>query len=66
VQEAPIGSGVDELPANGLVLAEVVPRELVWIETTNHIELYDQAPYLPQALERIVPWLEEHLGGTTR
>jgi uncharacterized protein len=37
------------------------PKQLEWIETSNHVELYDQAPYVPQALERIVPWLDEHL-----
>lgn len=38
------------------------PKHLEWIETSNHVELYDQAPYVPQALERLVPWLDEHLG----
>jgi hypothetical protein len=38
------------------------PKQLAWIETSNHVELYDQAPYVPQALERLVPWLDEHLG----
>jgi uncharacterized protein len=37
------------------------PKQLEWIETSNHVELYDRAPHVPQALERIVPWLDEHL-----
>jgi fermentation-respiration switch protein FrsA (DUF1100 family) len=37
------------------------PKELVWIETSNHVELYDQAPYVPQALEHLIPWLDAHL-----
>jgi fermentation-respiration switch protein FrsA (DUF1100 family) len=39
------------------------PKELVWIETHNHVELYDQAPYVPQALEHIVPFVNRYLGG---
>jgi uncharacterized protein len=37
------------------------PKEICWIETTNHVELYDGIPHVPQALERIVPWLDENL-----
>ena len=36
-------------------------RRRCWIETTNHVELYDGVPHVPQALERIVPWLDENL-----
>jgi fermentation-respiration switch protein FrsA (DUF1100 family) len=32
-------------------------KELVWIETHNHIELYDQDPYVSQACAHIVRWL---------
>jgi fermentation-respiration switch protein FrsA (DUF1100 family) len=42
------------------------PKELRWIETSNHVELYDQAPYVPQAIEHLVTWLDIHLGGTTQ
>jgi fermentation-respiration switch protein FrsA (DUF1100 family) len=38
------------------------PKQLHWIETVNHVERYDQAPYVPRAPERIVPWLDSHLG----
>lgn len=37
--------------------AAIGPKELVWIETHNHIELYDQDPYVSLACQRIVDWL---------
>ncbi|HET8840757.1 MAG TPA: alpha/beta hydrolase [Ktedonobacteraceae bacterium] len=37
------------------------PKELVWIETHNHIELYDQDPYVTQAVQSIITWLAVHL-----
>ena len=37
------------------------PKELVWIETHNHIELYDQDPYVSIAVEHAVRWLDAHL-----
>lgn len=36
-------------------------KELVWIETHNHIELYDQAPYVPEAVAHAVRWLDQHV-----
>jgi fermentation-respiration switch protein FrsA (DUF1100 family) len=41
--------------------AAIGPKELVWIETHNHIELYDQDPYVSQACAHIVSWLDSHL-----
>lgn len=38
------------------------PKELVWIDTTNHIDLYDQEPYVPQAVEQVARWFARHLG----
>jgi uncharacterized protein len=38
------------------------PKEIFWVETHNHVELYDQIPYVPRALAKIVPWLEDNLG----
>jgi fermentation-respiration switch protein FrsA (DUF1100 family) len=38
------------------------PEQLVWIETHNHIELYDQQPYVGEAVGALVPWLDAHLG----
>jgi fermentation-respiration switch protein FrsA (DUF1100 family) len=37
------------------------PKQLRWIETSNHVELYDQAPFVPEAVETLVGWLGEHL-----
>lgn len=37
------------------------PKQLVWIETHDHVELYDQEPYVPQALAHVVPFLQSHL-----
>jgi fermentation-respiration switch protein FrsA (DUF1100 family) len=34
------------------------PKELVWIETHNHIELYDQDPYVSEAVGHVLGWLE--------
>jgi uncharacterized protein len=35
------------------------PKELVWIETHNHIELYDQDPYVSDAVGHLLRWLGE-------
>jgi uncharacterized protein len=35
------------------------PKRLVWIETHNHIELYDQDPYVSQAVGHVLGWLGE-------
>jgi hypothetical protein len=35
------------------------PKRLVWIETHNHIELYDQDPYVSEAVGQVVGWLGE-------
>jgi len=42
--------------------AAVGPKELLWIETHNHIELYDQDPYVSEAAQRVIAWLGSHLG----
>lgn len=36
-------------------------KQLVWIETHNHVELYDQDPYVGQALDAVIPFLASHL-----
>jgi uncharacterized protein len=36
-------------------------KELVWIETHNHIELYDQNPYVSEAAAHAIRWLDRHL-----
>jgi hypothetical protein len=41
--------------------AAVGTKELVWIETHNHIEVYDQAPYVDEAVGHVLRWLDQHL-----
>jgi fermentation-respiration switch protein FrsA (DUF1100 family) len=38
-------------------------KQLTWIETHNHIELYDQVPYVTEAAERVIEWLAPRVGG---
>jgi len=37
------------------------PKQLHWIETSNHVELYDQAPFVPKAVATLVDWLGTRL-----
>lgn len=37
------------------------PKQLRWIETSNHVELYDQGPFVPEAIATLVDWLGVHL-----
>jgi fermentation-respiration switch protein FrsA (DUF1100 family) len=37
------------------------PKELLWLDTSNHIDLYDQPPYVGPAVDRITTWMDEHL-----
>jgi uncharacterized protein len=36
-------------------------KELLWLDTTNHIDLYDQPGYTSPAIDRIVEWMAEYL-----
>jgi fermentation-respiration switch protein FrsA (DUF1100 family) len=36
-------------------------KELVWLDTTNHIDLYDQPAYVGPAVARVTAWMVEHL-----
>jgi fermentation-respiration switch protein FrsA (DUF1100 family) len=36
-------------------------KQLAWIQTHNHIELYDQNPYVDQATSHVVEWLDVRL-----
>jgi fermentation-respiration switch protein FrsA (DUF1100 family) len=38
------------------------PKQLTWIEIHNHVELYDQDPYVSQAADTVVAFLGERLG----
>ena len=35
------------------------PKRLIWMETHNHIELYDQDPYVSEAVGHVLTWLGE-------
>jgi uncharacterized protein len=37
------------------------PKELVWLDTTNHVDLYDVPTYVEPAVERLASWFEQHL-----
>jgi fermentation-respiration switch protein FrsA (DUF1100 family) len=41
--------------------AAIGPKELIWIETHNHIELYDHRPYVNAAAALTVEWLDRYL-----
>jgi uncharacterized protein len=46
--------------------AAIGPKQLTWVETHNHIELYDQDPYVSRACEVLVDWLGRTLDGAAR
>lgn len=37
------------------------PRKLVWLDTTNHIDLYDVLRYVEPAVDEAVSWFYSHL-----
>jgi fermentation-respiration switch protein FrsA (DUF1100 family) len=41
--------------------AALGPKELIWIETHNHIELYDQDPYVSKVTAEVIVWLKPYL-----
>ncbi|MBA2519645.1 MAG: alpha/beta hydrolase [Chloroflexia bacterium] len=45
--------------------AAIGRKELHWIKTHNHIELYDQDPYVSMACAKIVDWLGDTLSSTS-
>lgn len=36
-------------------------KDLTWIETDNHVKLYDQDPYVSEAVGHAVGWLDRHV-----
>ncbi len=36
-------------------------KQLTWVETHNHIELYDQDPYVSEVAGQVVEWLDARL-----
>jgi fermentation-respiration switch protein FrsA (DUF1100 family) len=41
--------------------AALGPKQLIWIETHNHIEFYDQNPYVSEAARSVIAWLGPYL-----
>jgi len=37
------------------------PKRLHWIETSNHVELYDQAPFVPEAVDKLIEWFKAYM-----
>lgn len=37
------------------------PRSLVWIETSNHIQIYDVEPYVGQATTALIDWITKYM-----
>jgi len=37
------------------------PKSVVWIPTTNHVQIYDIEPYVSQATTALLDWLKEHM-----
>jgi uncharacterized protein len=48
--------------AQATYAASLGPKQLSWISTHNHIELYDQDPYVSQAAAVVIDWLGRCLG----
>jgi uncharacterized protein len=38
------------------------PKEILWLDTTNHIDLYDNPGFVEPAVERCAAFFERHLG----
>jgi fermentation-respiration switch protein FrsA (DUF1100 family) len=51
-------------PAGAQALHDRVagPKDLLWLDTTNHIDLYDVPDYVEPAVDRAASWLREHMG----
>ncbi len=37
------------------------PKRMVWLDTTNHIDLYDVPDYVDPAVQHAAAWFDEHL-----
>ena len=37
------------------------PKELLWLDTTNHIDLYDEPRFVDPAIDRVATWMDTHL-----
>jgi uncharacterized protein len=37
------------------------PKEILWLDTSNHTDLYDNEKYVGPAISKIVKWFNKHL-----
>ena len=37
------------------------PKRIVWLDTTNHIDLYDVAGYVDPAVDAVAAWMHQSL-----
>jgi uncharacterized protein len=37
------------------------PKSMVWLETTNHVQIYDVEPVVSQATTALIDWLADHM-----
>jgi fermentation-respiration switch protein FrsA (DUF1100 family) len=37
------------------------PKEILWLDTSNHTDLYDNEKYVGPAISKIVQWFNKHL-----
>lgn len=37
------------------------PKDILWLDTTNHIDLYDQPQFVRPAVDRAAAWFAQHL-----
>jgi fermentation-respiration switch protein FrsA (DUF1100 family) len=42
------------------------PKEILWLDAGNHIDLYDQEQYVTPAVEKTAEFYRRHLAGNTR
>ena len=63
------GAARSASPGRGEAAADIHRRitgtnELEWLDTTNHIDLYDQPDYVEAAVANIGAWMTTHLDVT--
>ena len=37
------------------------PKEILWLDTSNHIDLYDNEKYVGPATNKIIEWFDKYL-----
>ena len=53
------GTGARAQRANGP--SALIPKRLMWLDTTNHIDLYGVSHYVGPAVAATVAWFDRHL-----